>query len=418
VTGPRPDRDARQGHDGRPDRDAHPEHPAPVHAAPVHAAPVHAAPEDPAAAHATPEHATPEQGAPEQAAPAMPGWVLSDRLPARVAASCLYDSAGWLRGWEEIGIEQRTRHGYVSTRAGADGSPVLPLYEVTMSPFWHGYEAQVGLVGRFGRPVVFAGSPYSMYSKRGAVPAALARGAHATAMEWIESGQAEVLVAPNLTGEGAADWVAAVGPPVGRVLLERTYSCELSGDFGDYLGRLDGKIRRDVERRLRRGDERGLRVRMVDGERAHALVPAAYPLVVGTSDKNEWPALFDQPALHGMLRVPGAKLLAAQVDGRLAGVFFAFQQGEEITYMCGGVDYPLLRELSTYIALMYRGTEWAYRNGMRRIEWGRDNYRFKERHGLTGTDLWALVYAPRPRPDLAVALAGMHRVLSDYIEAA
>src|SRR5205814_1781308 len=162
----------------------------------------------------------------DQGVVAASGWSLSDRLPERVAASCLYDSAGWLRAWEAIGIERRTRHAYVSAGpAGAHGSPVLPLYEVTMSPFWHGYEAQVGLVGRFGRPVVFAGSPYSMYSTRGPVPAALARGAHTTAMEWIETGAAEVLVAPNLTDEGVADWVAAVGPPVGRVLLERTYSC-------------------------------------------------------------------------------------------------------------------------------------------------------------------------------------------------
>lgn len=346
------------------------------------------------------------------------GWTFGDRLPARVAASCLYDSAAWLRGWERIGVERRTRLGYVSAEPGPDGAPVLPLYEVTMSPFWHGYEAQVGLVGRFGSPVVFAGSPYSMYSKRGSVPAALAAGAHATAMEWIGTGAARVLVAPNLTAAGVADWVAAVGPPVGTVLLERTYSCEVSGGFADHLGRLAPKLRRDVERRLRRAGERGLRVRVVEGERAHALVPAAYPLTVDTSDKNDWPALFDLAALHGMLEVPGALLLAAEVGERLVGAFFGFRRGTEITFMCGGVDYHSLKDFSTYVALMYHGIQWAYENGMRQMEWGRDNYRFKERHGLTGTDLYALVYAAEPDAELAGALAGMHRILSDYIEAA
>jgi predicted N-acyltransferase len=201
------------------------------------------------------------------------------------------------------------------------------------------------------------------------------------------------------------------------VLLERTYSCELSGDYGDHLNRVNPKIRRDVERRLRRAGERGLRVRMLDGPQAHALVPAAFPLTVDTSDKNDWPALFDEDTLHRMLRVPGAMMLAAQVGDRLVGAFFAFRRGTEVTFMCGGVDYPALKELSTYVALMYRGTQWAYENGMCRIEWGRDNYRFKERHGLTGTDLWALVYAPSPRPDLSAALTGMHQVLSAYIEA-
>jgi len=253
------------------------------------------------------------------------------------------------------------------------------------------------------------------------VPPALARGAHATAMEWIAGGAAEVLVVPNLTAEGAADWVAAAGPPVGTVLLERTYSCELAGDFGDHLAWLDGlnhKLRRDVERRMRRAAERGLRVRVAEGADAHALVPAAYPLTVSTSDKNDWPALFDEQALHGMLRVPGAMMLAGEVGDRLVGAFFAFRRGTEVTFMCGGVDYATLTELSTYVTMMYLAIQWACEQGMRRIEWGRDNYRFKERHGLAGTDLWALVYAPRPRPDLSAALAGMHRVLSAYIEAA
>lgn len=341
------------------------------------------------------------------------GWVLSDRLPERVSASCLYDSAGWLAGWERIGIEQRNRHAYVCS-----GDEVLPLYETTMSPFWHGYELQCDLVGRFGNPIVFAGSSYSMYGKRGPVAAPLAVGAHTAAMAWIAESDAELLVVPNLTEDGVRSWLAAVGPPIGTVHLERTYAINVRGTFADHLSRVNNKIRRDVERRLRRADERGLQVRMVEGDEAHALVPAAFPLTVDTSDKNDWPALFDETALHGMLDVPGAMLVAAEAGDRLVGAFFAFRRGDEVTYMCGGVDYPSLAEYSTYIALMYRSTQWAYDNGMRRIEWGRDNYRFKERHGLAGTELYALVYSPTPRPDLAAPLASMHDILHAYIEGA
>lgn len=345
-------------------------------------------------------------------------WSLSDRLPDRVAASCLYDSADWLRAWETIDIERRARHGYVRAEpADADGFPVLPVYLLTRSPFWHGYESQAGIAGRLGTRLVFAGSTYSMYSKRGPVPAALASGAHTTAMAWIADGAADSLVVPNLTDEGVAGWEAAVGPPAGRVLLDRTYGCELSGDFGDHLGRLPRKLRMDVERRLRRADERGLRIRVLDGPEAHALVPAALPLTVGTTDEHGWPPLYDEETLHGLLRVPGAMLVAALVADRLVGAFFAFRQGAEVTYMCGGVDYASLGELSTYVVLMYRCTEWAYEHGLRRIEWGRDNYRFKERHGLSGTDLWALVYSAEPRQELGAALAGMHETLRTYIEA-
>jgi hypothetical protein len=344
---------------------------------------------------------------------AVSGWDLSERVPERVAASCLYDSAPWLRGWERIGIERRTRHAYVCA-----GEEVLPLYETTMSPFWHGYELQCGLAGRFGNPIVFAGSPYSMYGKRGPIAAPLVRGAYTTALEWIRRGDAEVLVVPNLTSAGVDSWLDVVGPPVGTVHLERTYAIDVAGTFTDHLHRVDNKIRRDVERRLRRSEERGLRVRMVEGDEAHALVPAAFPLTVDTSDKNEWPALFDEAALHGMLDIPGAMLVAAQAGDRLLGAFFGFRRGDEVTYMCGGVDYPSLGEYSTYIALMYRSTQWAYENGMRRIEWGRDNYRFKERHGLAGTELWAMVYSPTAAPELATALRGMHATLHAYIEAA
>jgi hypothetical protein len=348
----------------------------------------------------------------------MRSWTVFERPPVDAAATCLYDSTGWLATWETIELERRRRTAYIGTEApDRPGCSILPLYEVTMSPFWTGYEVQVGLVGALGNPIVFAGSPYSMYSKRGPVPPQLVHGARALAMEWIESGPAEVLVAPNLTDAGVADWVQAAGRPVGTVLLERTFSCDLSDDFSAHLARLDSKLRRDVERRLRRSHERGLRVRMLDGPSARELVGEALPLTVVSSEKNDWPALFDAQALHGLLSVPGAMMAVAQVDDRLVGAFFAFRRGDEMTFMCGGVDYATLPELSTYVALMYRSTEWAFEHGIRRIEWGRDNYRFKERHGLTGTDLWALVYAPRPRPELRRALEHMHTELSAYIAA-
>ncbi|WP_327178460.1 GNAT family N-acetyltransferase [Streptomyces sp. NBC_01335] len=351
-----------------------------------------------------------------------PTWRISPTVPEQVAPSCLYDSEPWLRGWERVTVERRARTAYVHTDPDApgaradDGVAVLPLYALHESPFWDGYERQVDLVGRFGDPVVFAGSPYSMYTRRGHVPAALIEGAHTTAMEWIAEGVGELLVVPNLTEEGVEDWLRVAGEPVGRLLLERTYATDLADDLDTQLHRTTNKIRRDVARRLRRADERGLTVRVVEGEEARALVPAVYPLTVDTSDKNDWPPLFDEASLTALLEIPGAFLLVAEVDGRLVGAFFAFRRGTEVTFMCGGVSYATLHDLSTYVALMYRGTEWAYANGVRRLEWGRDNYRFKERHALTGTDLYALVYAPGPRPDLVPELRRMHAELSAYIE--
>jgi hypothetical protein len=53
---------------------------------------------------------------------------------------------------------------------------------------------------------------------------------------------------------------------------------------------------------------------------------------------------------------------------------------------------------------------------VRRIEWGRDNYRFKERHGLTPVELWGLVYGPEGDTGTGRKVAHMHTFLSDYME--
>ena len=347
-----------------------------------------------------------------------PAWILRGELPGQVAHTCLYDSHEWLSSWEPIEIESRRRHAYVTTREREPaGWPVVPLYLVDRSPFWHGYELQSGLTCIADGPLVFAGSTYSMYSRRGEVLPELVHGAYATAMEWIASGEAELLVVPNLTDAGVASWVATAGEPVGRVLLDRTYWCDLSPDFGGYMLRqLPRKIRRDVERRRRRAAERGLRMELLAGAAAGELVEAALPLTVGTTDEHDWPALYDAETLHAFLRVPGATMAVARVDDRLVGVFFGFRHGAELTYMCGGVDYASLPELSTYVALMYHCIETACGQGVSRIEWGRDNYRFKERHGLTGADLWALVYAgDSHRPELGQALTQMRETMCAYI---
>lgn len=337
-------------------------------------------------------------------------WSLRATTPETTTSSSLFDSVGWLRTWESVGIERRDRHVYVTT----DDAEVLPLYRTSHSPFWFGYEAQSGIAPLSEHPIVFAGSTYSMYTKRGAVPSGLVRGAYSTAMSWIEEGG--LLVVPNVTEEGAESWQREAGAPVGRILLDRTYHCDVAASLDDHLGRLPNKLRRDVQRRMRRSEERGMRFRVIDGAEAAALIPDTLPLTVGTTDEHAWPPLYDEPTLTTLLTVPGAVLAVAQVDGELVGTFFGFVHGDEVTFLCGGVDYTRLTELSTYVVLMYGCTRWACEQGLKRIEWGRDNYRFKQRHGLDSTDLWALVYSREPGPGLAERLAHMNGVLSAYIE--
>jgi hypothetical protein len=256
-------------------------------------------------------------------------WVVVDEVPERGAAGCVYDSAAWLRGWERAGIERRTRQAYVCA-----GDDVLPLYETTSSPLWHEYERRCGLVGRFGSPIVFAGSPYFVAGKRVAEP--LVRGAHATAMSWIERGDADVLVVPNLTSAGVDSWREFAGPPVGTVHLARMY--RVRGSAGGRLHWLDGK---------------GSGLRVLEGA---------------------------EVARRGMPDIPGVLLVVADTGD----VYFGFRRGDEVVFLCGGVDH----------------------------------HRFMARHGLPGTELWAMVYAPTARSELVTVLNGMHATLHACIQAA
>lgn len=352
------------------------------------------------------------------AAGARRGWDLSAGLPERVAPTCLFDSEAWLGRWATTPIETFDTVEYVVERAGGDAPrQALPLYTVKFSPFWQGYELQTEVAPLCPGPIVFAGSVYSMYTKRGHVPEALVAGAFQEGMERIARQEANLLVVPNLTEEGVADWVRTAGEPAGRVLLDLTYHCHLAGGFEEYLRRLDTDVRRDVGRRLRRAAERGLRVRLLPPDEAEPLLDRALQLTVGTSDHHSWPALYDLPTLRLLLSVPGSVTAVAEVDGEILGVFFGFRHGDdEIVFLTGGVEYGSLTTYSTYVALMYRCIEWAHENGIRRIEWGRDNYRFKERHGLTPVELWGLVYAPAGDAGTGRKVAHMHDVLSGYME--
>lgn len=341
--------------------------------------------------------------------------MLADAIPDRVTASCLFDSAGWMRGWETVPIEQCSRRRYALEGDGSGSYDVLPVYLVRHSPFWFGYERETKVDPLCQGDIAFAGSTYSMYSKRGPVSAKLIRDAYDQARDWCETGQAEILVVPNLTSAGVRDWIAEAGEPAGQMVLDRTYYAEHAGDFTAYLHRLDRKVRMDTERRLRRSAERGVQVRMLSPGQAAAVVREALPLTVGTTDEHSWPPLYDEATLHCLLRMPGAVLAAAEADGRLIGVFFGFVHGDEVTFLCGGVDYSTLTKYSTYVALMYKCAEWAYDRGLRRVEWGRDNYRFKERHALVGVDLWALVYDFAADPGRLRKLAQMRTSLVAYI---
>jgi hypothetical protein len=284
---------------------------------------------------------------------ARPGWELSGTLPERVAPTCLFDSAGWLGRWATAQIEAFHTVDYVVERAAGDTPrQALPLYTVKFSPFWQGYELQTEVAPLCPGPIVFAGSVYSMYTKRGHVPGALVAGAFEEGMSRIARQEAGLLVVPNLTEEGVADWVRTAGEPAGRVLLDLTYHCELAGDFQEYLRRLDTNVRRDVGRRRRRAAERGLRVRLLAPDEAEPYLDRALQLTVGTSDHHSWPALYDLPTLRLLLSVPGSVTALAEADGEVLGVFFGFRHGDEVVFLTGGVEYSSLSTYSTYVALM------------------------------------------------------------------
>lgn len=296
-------------------------------------------------------------------------------------APTIFDTEEWLAAWERSTIETHT-----VLHAGRP-----PRYLLTDSPFWRGYEEEIGLSPVWDRPLLTVGSVYSVYGP--ACVTDVATLVDETRQQAADLDAAGVLVF-NLPPDAARKW-AATREPDGVIRLDMSYYRVPGAGADPVTGNAKKSVRTEWRRRWRRATERG--VRLVDEYQPSAeLVDRVLELTNGSAVKHGWPALYDRATLVAVLGVPGARVIRADWGGRTIGAFVALEHDRRLYLWAGGTDPSVYSEVSPYLFLLYELLGQGVERGWDRVEFGRGNDDFKVRHGFEFVPLWSLWYAARP----------------------
>jgi predicted N-acyltransferase len=334
----------------------------------------------------------------------------------------------WLRAWERATVEDMQDRRYLLVEApdeegGWSAVAAMPLYCLRSSPFWDGgYEIDAG-VGRQFEPSWVVGP--SLYAFSGGIPVGdgVEDGLRREAVEAVvENGLrfagdrgSEVLALANLAeGDPLLDEWRRSGEAA-TVYLDCNHVLTLPATFDAYLVGLPGKVRTELRRRCRRADEAGLEIVDVPSA-SRDDVARFHALTVESTDKHGIRPLYDVPTLTALADQPSARFALGYHRGELVGGFLAFEDETTLYVWCGAVDYGRLSDLSTYVVLMAHLVRDAIARGLRRVEFGRGNYQFKERHGFDPVPLTS-VFLPtsHARPGLVERLCDMHARMVRFV---
>lgn len=330
----------------------------------------------------------------------------------------LFLSGSWLAAWEGGTAEEVLDRRYLEIDAGTDGPVVVPLSLTGFSPFWRGYELDGRMPPIWSAPVAFLPSVYSISGALNAVPprarGPLVDAARAQARQW----GAQALVVTNLEGGLGAD-LARLRPPDALVRLDATCRLRLDGDVDAYYAALSRNGRSDLRRRWRRAHEQRVRFRELVGEDAVPALPRFVELTSASAERHDIPPLYDLPTLRALARGPGARLFAAERDGRMLAGLYSFQHGRSLVLWAGGIDYTALRDYHPYVFLVHDIVELACARRWTYVDFGRGNFGFKGKYGFAPIELWSAVYLLDPSPEvrdrLRERLARMHAGISRHI---
>jgi len=317
----------------------------------------------------------------------------------------VFDTPEWLRAWERATAEKAA--------VLDDGSP--PVYSLADSPFWRGYEFDVGVEPVWDRDVLTIGSVYAVFG-----PAYLASDPEAVAertdrgIELARQHGACGLFVLNLPADAAEAW-AEVRPPDVQARLDLAYH-QIPGAGPDpVMGALDKHDRTEWRRRWRRTTEKGVRL-VEESDPAPERIAEVIALANGSALKHGWPQLYDQGTVEAVLAVPGARLIRADWDGRTVAGFVALEHDRQLHLWAGGMDHTVVREVSPYLFLLYELLSAGVERGWQRIEFGRGNDQFKRKHGFTAVPLWSHFYAARAEeaPAYRERLTALHDGLARF----
>lgn len=310
----------------------------------------------------------------------------TDPADTGVEAPSVFETEAWAAAWARNTVEDADV---------VDNHP--PIYLTRHSPFWAGYENDVGVEAIWTEPVVTVGTVYAFFGPaRSADTPELVRSTLARAREHVaRTGAAGVLVL-NLPSGSARFW-AETEPPRLTVKLDAAYRRTPGEGDDPVVGSVSKRVRTDWRRRWRRATEMGLVLR----EETHPApehIDDVLALANGSAERHGWVPIYDHTTALALFEVPGCRLVRAELEGQTVAGFVAFEHDRCLYLWAGGTHPELAREVSPYLFLLYELLSTAADRGWTRIEFGRGNDQFKRRYGFTGVDLWSHWF---PRDDAA-----------------
>jgi GNAT acetyltransferase-like protein len=321
-------------------------------------------------------------------------------------------TVGWTKAWENVSTEKIREFRHLAL----EGGPIpelVPYYLVDHSPTWRGYEDEAEIPPVWTGPVVYSSTLYGEHGGAGgSSPEYIAR-AIDQGLEQTTRWGAEALVFGNLTPEEVDAW-GAVRPFDAAVLLDKKYESPLGEDGAEFYTSMRSKVRRELVRQWRRAVESGVRLRALTGEEMVPYLDDFTNLAVDTSVAHG-DELYGPDIFRNLVSVPGAVMLVAEHEGKMAGAFYCFLYRGRLALTMAGLDYEKLHDLNTYAFLMNESVRYALANEATVLDPGRCNFAYKQRHGFRGTELRAVVYLPEKRPDLVSALETMDERMHAYI---
>ncbi|MEY9960998.1 GNAT family N-acetyltransferase [Streptacidiphilus sp. MAP5-52] len=335
----------------------------------------------------------------------------SDLPPVRGALP--WHSNQFAAAWEAASPEHILARHYLHLD---DPSQTVAFNLVTSSPFFDRllHDAQSQLA--WPAPVLVAGTLYAEYGGAGGANAHSAATTLRHGRILARDLGASALVIPNLSPAQLDLWQQARQADA-AVFTDLSFTSPVDDTglrgFADSI--TNRHTARDMLRQHRRGTEAGLRLVPLRGTEMLAALPAFTRLVTETADKHGT-ALYNPRMFAPLAQVPGAILLAAVHDNTLVGGFLSFVHKDRLSLWTAGIDLTRQRDLHTYTWLVCESVAYACDQGLRVLDAGRSNSRYKRRHGLTGQPLHSLVHTTGHHPDLVAGLNDLGNRLARYAE--
>ncbi len=316
---------------------------------------------------------------------------------AATTRSCgaLFAAPEWHQAWQQATVEPILDDRVLTGRGHHDETTGVPLYRLTGSALWRGYEDDAGMADVLPRNVAFLSSVYAISSPLNRVAEPEAARILDEAVELATAWGCPLLLATNLEPGPALDHLRSARRPSAEVRLDATCRAVLPASEDEFMATLGRSARSDIRRRHRRAIEQGVTFHRRWGRDSCGKLAEFLALSEQSATEHGNPPLYDLETLHAIIEVPGAVLLTAEHDDRILAGSIAFLHDDCLLVWAAGVDYSALRTYHPYVFLLRETIALAMHLGCRTLDLGRGTFEFKTRHGFTPTVLTTLVYPLR-----------------------